>query len=409
MQPLVTGATPKTGARRHHADVVVVGSGNAGIALAARLRRLGCRDVAIVAPGGMHRYRPLLNFVAGGQATLAELSRPVSDVIPQGCTWVDDSVVAVVPEAREVVLSGGGRVAGNDLVLAPGLQADLGAVPGLKAALRSGWAVTSYLPEHVENAWARLGALRSGRVCFSVPPEPAPCSGTALKPLFLAADHWRREGVLGAIDIHLLTPYATVLDVDLLDPVLTAQLGRFGVTVHHDATVCSVGSEARTVRFSSAGVGEEVLEEVDLAHLVPPHVAPAWLAPVADGGHAGLIDVDPQTLAHRTVRQVWGLGDAAAVATRPSGGALRRQVPVLAENIRRRRLGEEPCRYDGYTVIPITTDRRHLVLAEFDRDGREQSSLPSWIDTTVPRSWLWAFDRYAEPRIYYRALLKGRA
>jgi sulfide:quinone oxidoreductase len=26
----------------------------------------------------------------------------------------------------------------------------------------------------------------------------------------------------------------------------------------------------------------------------------------------------------------------------------------------------------------------------------------------VPRRWLWAFDRYVEPMIYFRSLLRGR-
>jgi len=37
-----------SGPRRH--DVLVIGGGNAGLSLAGRLRRDGCRDVAVVEP-----------------------------------------------------------------------------------------------------------------------------------------------------------------------------------------------------------------------------------------------------------------------------------------------------------------------------------------------------------------------
>ena len=76
-----------------HHDVLIIGGGNAGISLAAKLRRDGCRDVAVVEPKAVHEYRPLLSYVAGGMATLDDLRRPQADVIPPGVRWYHDAVV----------------------------------------------------------------------------------------------------------------------------------------------------------------------------------------------------------------------------------------------------------------------------------------------------------------------------
>lgn len=387
-------------------DVVVVGGGNAGISVAARLRRLGCRDLAIVAPGPDHRYRPLLNYVAAGQATMAQLTRPVGSVIPDGCTWLPSSVVAVHGEEREVELDTGERVGYGDLVLAPGLEEDLDAIPGLAEAMNAGWSTTAHLVSQAEAAWEAVRGRTRGRVVFTIPPEPSPCGGTALKPLFLACDHWREQGVLEAIDVHLVTPYDSLLDLPFADRRLQPSLERFGVTVHSGATVTRVDHQQHAVTLGT-GAGEQVIDEVEHAFVVPHYRAPGWLAPLAGEDPAGLVDVDPETLAHRRLPRVWSLGDVAAVRTRPSGGALRRQVEVLADNVKRGRLGEELQHYDGYTIIPITVDRRRLMLAEFDRTGAQQQST-RLIDVTVPRRSLWVFDRYLEPVIYFRALLKGR-
>lgn len=387
-------------------DVVIVGGGNAGISLAARLRRIGAHDVALVSPDRPHRYRPMLNYVAGGQASMTELTRPAASVVPDGCTWLPTTAVAVHLEQQELELAGGQRVGYGDLVLATGLEEDLDAIPGLSAAMEAGWASTAHLEDQAERVWAQIRGTTRGRVVFTIPPESSPCGGTALKPLFLALDHWREQGMLASIDVHLVTPFSSVLDLPFVDHRLEPLLTQAGVTVHHSSTVGAIDHEERSLTLDGAGRGL-LIENVDHAFVVPHYRGPSWLAPFAAQEGVGQVDVDPGTMAHRAAPRVWALGDVARLETRPSGGALRRQVEVLADNIRAQRLGEPLGHYDGYTIVPITVDRRRLLLAEFDRSGAQQQST-RLVDVTVPRRALWLFDRYLEPVIYFRALLKGR-
>src|SRR3954469_8576947 len=88
---------------RHH-DVLVAGGGNAGISLAAKLLRDGCRNVAVVEPSTTHHYRPLLSYVASGMGTLDDLRRPEGDVVPEGVRWYADEVTGVDPQASHVHL-----------------------------------------------------------------------------------------------------------------------------------------------------------------------------------------------------------------------------------------------------------------------------------------------------------------
>ncbi|WP_228389457.1 NAD(P)/FAD-dependent oxidoreductase [Cumulibacter manganitolerans] len=386
-------------------DVVIVGAGNAGISLAARLRKLGCHDVVLIAPGELHRYRPLLNYVAGGQATMRSLTRPTRQVVPPGCRWLRDTAVSIDTRHEQVLLASGTRVAYHDLVLAPGLEPGLDAVPGLSTAIATGWCSTAHLTDDAERTWSAITATRTGTVVFSIPPEPAPCGGTALKPLFSACDYWRQHGVLRDLDVHLVTPYHGILDIPFAESRLRDQLDRYGVRVHHQKTVSAVDHEHQTLTLQGADGETERITGIERAFIVPPYTTAGWLEPLTNAG--GLIDVDRHTLAHRSHRSIWSLGDAAAVDTRPSGGALRRQVDILAENIVRSRRAEPLRTYDGYTVIPITTDRRRLMLLEFDRDLHPQPTV-RWPDLTRPRRSLWFFDRYLEPMIYFRALLRGR-
>ena len=368
---------------QHH-DVLIVGGGNAGTSLAARLLRDGAPDVAVVESRPVHRYRPLLNYVGGGEATMSSLSRPAESVVPAGCTTLRDEVVSVDPGDRSVLTRSGRRFTCTTLVVCPGLDEDWDATPGLREAYASGWAASTFDDDTAASVWPTLRGLRAGRVVFTVPPEPAPCGATALKPLFMACDHWRHTGVLD--DVEALSSY--------------------DVHVHREAVVA--GLEGRRVALATPA-GEETIENVAFAHVVPHYRAPRWVVEAGLAGEhpAGLVDVDPLTMQHRRHPDVWSLGDVADLRTRPSGGALRKQVAVLAPNMLAARLGRPLAHYDGYTVMPITTARHRLMLVEVDRDGRPQPTVP-FPDLTKPRAVTWWVDRYVLPQIDWRRILRGK-
>jgi sulfide:quinone oxidoreductase len=80
---------------------------------------------------------------------------------------------------------------------------------------------------------------------------------------------------------------------------------------------------------------------------------------------------------------------------------------VLARNIAAAARGTALKEYDGYTVMPITVNRRELMLNEVTRDGSPSPSVP-FIDPFRPRRWQWFFDRYGLPQVYWRRILRGR-
>lgn len=387
-----------------HHQVVIVGGGNAGISLAARLVRAGAPDVAVVESESVHRYRPLLSYVGAGEARMASLERPASSVVPDGCAWIHDEVVSVDAEGPSVLLRSGRRIGCSTLVVATGLEEDWDATPGLREAYAAGWAGSTFVVEAAPRVWPALRDLTAGRVVFTVPPEPAPCAATALKPLFMACDHWRRAGVLPDLDVQVVLPGPSPLGVPRADRILEQTLASYGVQVLRDARVARVGP--RRVTVTTPG-GDTELDDVSYAHVVPHYRAPRWVAESSLAGDtaAGLVDVDPFTLRHRRHPAVWSLGDVADLGTRPSGGALRKQVVVLAHNIAP---GTAPLeRYDGYTVMPITTARHRLMLVEVDRDGRATPTVPV-IDLVTPRRTTWLVDRYALPVTYFRRILRGK-
>src|ERR1019366_9813579 len=89
------------GSAMHH-RIVIIGGGSAGISVAARLRRAGEEDVAIIEPARLHYYQPLWTLVGGGYASLDRSRRLEASVMPKGVRWIQDAAVELDPEARFV-------------------------------------------------------------------------------------------------------------------------------------------------------------------------------------------------------------------------------------------------------------------------------------------------------------------
>lgn len=389
-------------------DVLIVGGGNAGVSTAARLIRRGITDVAIIEPQNVHTYRPLLSYVGGGEASLRSAERTQRSVTPKGCKWIRDSVVSVDAAANTVRCAGGATYGYRDLILGAGLVPDDAALPGIAAALASPGVASNYL-DHAEKTWDLVRSMKpGGHAVFTVPRPPVSCTGTTVKPLFLAAAHWKRTGRIPGIDITLVVDRPRLLGVRALDDLLQGHLDDLGVRILFDSAVSALHPEQRQLTLTGATVREL---PYDMLHLVPPFRGPGWVesSGLARADGRGLVDVDSRTFRHRAHPDVWAVGDGATVDTDPSGGALRRQARILVGNIIAARRGNPLDEYDGYTVAPIATDAHRLILGEFDRSGSLPSSLPSVIDPLTPRRTAWAVDRYGLPQVYWHLILNGRA
>jgi sulfide:quinone oxidoreductase len=392
-------------------DVVIIGGGNAGISAAARLLKKGVNGVAVVEPQSVHTYRPLLSYVGGGQADMRSAERTQRSVTPKGCTWLRDSAVAVDAGERTVRCASGRALRYRDLILAPGLVPDTDELPGVDAAMETPAVASNYL-DAAEKTWELVQRIPiGGHAVFTVPRPPVSCTGTTIKPLFLAAAHWQRTRRLPGVQMTLVVDRRTLLDAPALDERIRGELNDLGVRVLYETEVTGLFPEEHRITVTGRRDGTVRPISYDFLHLVPPFRGPRWLA---DSGLAtedsfGVADVDPSTFRHRRHADVWAVGDGASVETDPSGGALRPQVSIMVDNLlaaRRGRAAAEP--YDGYTVAPIATDARHLITGEFTRDGALASSLPSFVDPLKPRRTAWAFDRYGLPQIYWNLLLRGR-
>ena len=393
---------------------VIVGAGSAGATVAARLHRAGARDVAIVDPYPMHYYQPLWTLVGGGRARQEDSQRPREQVMPKEVRWIRDFAEGVDPLRRTVQLRDGGELGYGQLVMAPGIQLDWDKIPGLAETIGQHGTSSNYRFDLAPKTWDLIRATTSGTAVFAMPAGPIKCAGAPQKIAYLAADHWRRTGVLGNIDVHLVLPTPGMFGIPKFAKILADTAADYGITVHLSSEISAVDGPNRTVTIRHLETGETQNLGYTMAHLVPPQSAPDWVkaSPLADANDPnGYVEVDKYTLQHVRFPEVFALGDAGSTPNSKTGAAVRHQAPVVVENMKAAWQGRPlPASYDGYASCPLTLSQRTLLLAEFDYTMQPTPSNPlPWPDTTEPLTDFNLFKSTGLPLLYWNLMLKGLA
>lgn len=395
-------------------EVVIVGAGAGGIAVAASLKaRKPGLQIALIDPADIHYYQPGWTMVGGGIFTPEQTAKTMGSLIPKGVHWIKSAVAAFEPKDNAVVLDGCRVVKYDRLIVCPGLKLDWAAVEGLEETLGRNGVTSNYRYDLAPYTWELVQGMSSGRAIFTQPPMPIKCAGAPQKAMYLSGDAWFRRGVLKNIDINFNNAGGVLFGVKDYVPALEQYIEKYGVTLNFFHNLIAVDGPAKKATFRVAKPDTEpqtVEMEFDMMHVCPPQVAPDFIrvSPLADA--AGWVDVDQATLRHKTYDNVWSLGDVMNAPNAKTAAAARIQAPVVAENVAADIDGKSPvAQYDGYGSCPLTVERGKIVLAEFGYGGTLKPSFPKWlVDGTKPTHAAWLLKEKMLPPIYWKGMLRGK-
>ncbi len=400
------GSTPVPSV--HH-RVVIVGGGNGGISVAARLlRRDRNLDVAIIEPSEVHYYQPLWTLAGGGVFGKERSRHTEASVIPKGAAWIKDGVAECCPGDNAVITRGGQRVSYDFLVMAPGIQLNWAGVTGLPGAIGRDGVCSNYSYEHVSKTWEFIRSFQGGTAIFTHPATPIKCGGAPQKIAYLADEAFRKQGVREKATIVFATANASIFQVERYASTLRKVVARKGIDVKYRHNLVELRPATREAVFVNLDTGEELVLHYDMIHVTPPQGPPDFIrqGPLANAD--GWVDVDRQTLRHNRYANVFALGDASSLPTSKTGAAIRKQAPVLVANLLAALRGDDlSAAYDGYTACPLVTGYGKLVMAEFDYDLKPQETFR--IDQSKERRTMYWFKAYLLPILYWRGIMKGRA
>src|SRR5487761_919398 len=337
-------------ATRERHRIVIVGGGSAGISVASRLLRAGEKDVAVIDPAEVHYYQPLWTLVGGGCAPAGESARAQAAVMPQGATWIRQTATAIDPDAQRVELDTGESVGYDFLVVCPGLALDWDRLPGSAQTLGRNGVSSNYQFDLAPKTWDFIKGLRSGTAIFGMPSGPIKCAGAPQKIAYLAADYWRQQGVLDDIRVVLVLPTPGMFGVAVFAKELEMVAKRYGIDVRFNSEVVAVDGPAHSAVIADKFAGTQETLRYNVMHLVPPQSAPDWVkaSPLADTSTPnGYVEVDKHTLQHVRHPEVFALGDAGSSPNSKTGAAIRKQAPVVVQNLRDMRAGRTPTALKG--------------------------------------------------------------
>jgi len=395
---------------QHH-TILIIGGGAAGVSVANNMRRQNAKiDISIIEPSEKHYYQPGFTIVGGGAYTLKQTLRNEADLIHPSVTWIKDYADTFQPDENTVTLRSGEIISYDYLVVCPGLQLDWHKIAGLSETIGKNNVCSNYSPDTVEYTWECIKNTQSGVALFTQPPMPIKCAGAPQKIMYLAADRFRKKGILDNISVEFFTAGPAMFGVPFFAKALNKVVAGYGIKPYFNHNLIAIDGPAKTATFEltdAEGKQQQVVKSFDMIHVTPPQSAPDFIknSPLANA--AGWVDVNEKTLQHNKFTNIFGLGDATSTPNAKTAAAVRKQVPVLVDNIFQLIDGKSVDEnYDGYGSCPLTTSLSTVMLAEFSYGGKVTPSFP-WLDPRKSLFIWWIGKKIGFPWMYWSLMLKG--
>ncbi len=321
---------------KHH-SILIVGGGAAGVSTANNMRRKNSTiDIALIEPSEKHYYQPGFTIIGGGAYTLKKTTRNEADLIHPSVNWIKDYAETFQPDENKVTLKSGDVISYDFLVVCPGLQVDFDKIDGLVETLGKNGVCTNYSVDIVEYTWECIQKTESGTALFTQPPMPIKCAGAPQKIMYLAADRFRKKGIADKVNIEFCNAGPAMFGIPFFAKALSKVITKYGITTNFGHNLVAIDGKANKATFEttdSDGKKTKITKEFDMIHVTPPQSAPDFIksSPLANEG--GWVDVHQGTLQHNKFSNIFGLGDVTSTPNAKTAAAVRKQVPVVVDNI----------------------------------------------------------------------------
>lgn len=401
------------------ANIVILGAGAAGTALANRLTaRLPGARITLLDPRQAHLYQPGFTLIAAGLKPASYSVSTTAEWLPRKAEWIPEAAAEIDPEARRLVTTSGRPLTYDFLVVATGLKLDYEAIEGMSTDLVGSNGIGSVYagPDQAAATFAEMSRFveKGGTALFTRPATEMKCAGAPLKYAFLTDDAARRRGTRDKVRIVYAAHSGVFFSVPIVNEKVRMLFEDRGFETVKNHVMVAIDPGKRIATFDTPEGRKEV--GYDFTNVIPPMRAPDAIrfnSPLSwqQGPFAadGWVEVDKHALRHLRYPNVFALGDVAGVPKGKTAASVKWQVPVVEDQLAAQIAGREStARYDGYTSCPLITRVGRAMLVEFDY---KDNLVPSFPGLIAPLEELWVSWLMKEIALKatYNAMLRGRA
>ena len=392
-------------------QIVIVGGGNAGISVAAQLLKKNRNlDIAIVEPSEKHYYQPAWTMVGGGFYDIKDTEKTEAEVMPEGVEWIKDAVSSFQPDENKITVHAGTQIQYEFLIVAPGIQLNWNEIKGLEESIGKNGVCSNYSFDTAPYTFECLKNAKSGRAIFTSPHTPIKCGGAPQKIMYIAADYFRKNNLSKNIQVEFWSGGTKLFGVKKYEDALKKVISKYSIKEHYFNKLVEIDGSNKRAKFIGFGAHNKDIEtwiDYEMIHVTPPQSAPDFVknSPLANA--SGWVDVDKHSLQHIKYKNIFSLGDASSLPTGKTGAAIRKQAPVLVQNLMSMLSKHSmSASYNGYSSCPLITGYGKLILAEFDYDNNPQETFP--FNQAKERWSMFILKRYILPFLYWTQILKGK-
>jgi sulfide:quinone oxidoreductase len=345
--------------------IVILGAGTAGTMMANHLKHelnLHEWDISIIDERKEHHYQPGYLFLPFDIYSPEDIIKSITEFIPKGVNFINESIDKVVAEKKTVLLTNGTAIPYDILIIATGAKIAPEETTGMKGPE---WHRSVFDFYTFEGALALRNKLRDwtgGNLVVHITEMPIKCPVAPLEFAFLADSYFKHKNMRDKVNITFVTPLSGAFTKPKSTEALQHLLDEKHISIVSDFAIQEVDNENKKIIDYS---GKEV--PFDVLVTVPTNKGDAVMERSGLGDELNYVPTNRATLQSKEHENIFVIGDASNIPASKAGSVAHFEAEILTENILHYIKGE-PLKeeFDGHANCFIETGNGKALLIDFN-------------------------------------------